>query len=426
MALVVAAVADAGRELQVLVQETEPGLVEEIAEFIRPTPRIEMLEEALCRICCAPPQASWHAAAANYFYKGDDQKQMNEAFLQGLARVNTDKNPAGIAEILEPFVKNPDLSPEGLASSSMLFVKVAAWVRAVHGHASALAAPSAAAVATARASFDDARRSLQECLENDPTLVEEIAEMMTPPPKVEMVEEALCKICSVPPGDSWHAAATNSLYRAAEEGSQNEALQALMKANVAGNPSGVLAILDPVVGNPDLSPDEFAKSSLLFGKVAAYLHAMHGYCKVLAAPNVAQVTPAKAALDDAGRGLQETIEQNKELVEEMAEMCTPPPRIAKMEEALCKLCARPEATRADLYKGEDQGAKNEAFLGALHSVNAAGNPTAVAAILAPLVLDSDLSPDEVGKSSMLFGKVSVWVHALHGYCRVLVSNPEIV
>eukprot|EP00933_Yihiella_yeosuensis_P043014 TRINITY_DN3770_c0_g1_i2.p1 TRINITY_DN3770_c0_g1~~TRINITY_DN3770_c0_g1_i2.p1 ORF type:complete len:174 (-),score=43.70 TRINITY_DN3770_c0_g1_i2:167-688(-) len=139
---------------------------------------------------------------------------------------------------------------------------------------------------------------------------------------------------------------------------------------------------------------------------------------------------ARVKLAIAWADLEKTIQDNKELVDELFQMEAAPPKVVALEEALCKLCSldvlevggKPDyhfTARRMLYDDcEDAGlheAQNKVaemrgkiFLAKLLRVKPES-----ASKIADFVNNADFAPEKFGPIGLLAGKVSVWLHAYH-------------
>eukprot|EP00929_Paragymnodinium_shiwhaense_P050107 TRINITY_DN25257_c0_g1_i1.p1 TRINITY_DN25257_c0_g1~~TRINITY_DN25257_c0_g1_i1.p1 ORF type:complete len:352 (-),score=91.31 TRINITY_DN25257_c0_g1_i1:132-1187(-) len=286
--------------------------------------------------------------------------------------------------------------------------------------------------------FCKARAKLRESLgDAEKKLLTRHAALEPVPPEVELIEQAFCRICRIPVAPkgaasldgSWHEAFCSVVCKGdSEEERCASFLQACDSFNPVENPVGKAAVLTELAAMSSEVEVELWKTSEVCGQLLHYLQATHRYCSALPWPKAEALSEARAALAEKGGTLQKELAEAPMLVKELYALPRVPPKVAPLEEVLCKMCCVPaqdswhDAAKAALYKGETQEAQNENFLCALaFKVNSEGDPSTIAALLEAVVKDPELAPEEVMRQSSLYWHVVEWMHAVHAYCTVLAS-----
>eukprot|EP00930_Biecheleria_cincta_P032605 TRINITY_DN2260_c0_g1_i1.p1 TRINITY_DN2260_c0_g1~~TRINITY_DN2260_c0_g1_i1.p1 ORF type:complete len:311 (-),score=107.27 TRINITY_DN2260_c0_g1_i1:199-1131(-) len=270
--------------------------------------------------------------------------------------------------------------------------------------AAALKAASPLAADT-KSKLDAAWTKLKEMVEKAPDIVEETDAMAKPPPGVEEIEAALCKLSNIE--DCTHDAA-KILWKGDSASAMGASLLAsLKKIETEASAKDIKAVLDPLVADKKL--EKLGAVSMLFNGIGQWLGALHAHC--------AAAQDTKAQLDAAWTKLKEMIEKQPELVEEVEEMMSAPPSIEECEAALCKLSKIDGCTHAAakaLWKGDSPSAMGAALLASLKKIETEAGAKDIKAALEPLVADKKL--EKLGAASMLFGRIGQWLQALYADC----------
>jgi len=269
------------------------------------------------------------------------------------------------------------------------------------------------------------------------SLVDELFEMRTLPPKLLLLEKVLCTLVGLDPGDDAHLMAQRCLYSPEDEDLAGELERAcgqvgsvrgkalLAKLREVGPGGDTEASLADFAGNPDAAADQLGATSLLMGKAGAWLHAL-----------ASGADPGAAFAE-----LEQTVAGDPFLVAELFDMAVPPAKVLLVEQALCKAAGvevfevegRPDvhlSAQRGLYspvsdeleqemaeaEGRVAEVRGKAFLAKLTSVKPGPDAKEKTAAF---VADPELSPEKLARSSLLGGKVAAWLCALHEYSESL-------
>jgi len=276
------------------VMDKDKHLVAEMAAISKPPPGVSLLEQVLCKLCFVagvPAEApDWHVTARLTLYKPTSavivakyEEGKQKTFIEELTKINAAAGSKVIADILADFAGRADSLPEHISKKCTLFGHVAMWLHALYGY-SACAEPGL----FAKQALAEAWGKMMNKLASDKYLVAEIGGLLQPPPEIVLVEEVLCKLCSVAPvppnSPDWHLSARMSLYRPPDDISaevdddmQKTFLTMLRKIHArAGSDDFAIGPFD-LVADPRCTTEELKKQSLLFQYVSAWLHALRAY-----------------------------------------------------------------------------------------------------------------------------------------------------
>lgn len=129
--------------------------------------------------------------------------------------------------------------------------------------------------------YDQAAKDLKEKMTSDPNLIEEIVAFLRPPPRLETLEELICRLLRMTEGKTddttWHQQAQATFLKLSDpEAFVNQ----FLAVNLDTEAEHVVSTLADLEGE-DLSEAMIKRCSLFYQFVLQLLNAMYAYSKVV-------------------------------------------------------------------------------------------------------------------------------------------------
>nr|KAG5711095.1 hypothetical protein BaRGS_004739 [Batillaria attramentaria] len=157
--------------------------VVEVRALQRPPEGVRLVMEAVCIMKQVKPKKVAGEKAGekvnDYWEPGKALLQDPGKFMESLFTYDKENIPESVIKLIQPYIDNPNFTPEAIAKVSKACTSICQWARAMHTYyfVAKGVAPKRAALAAAQAELDETQRVLGEAMEQLHTIERGLAKL---------------------------------------------------------------------------------------------------------------------------------------------------------------------------------------------------------------------------------------------------------